>query len=57
MFSVGCIFHLLMTNSPVFTGTKYEEVYKKNKFLDFSIKKPVIDKLNIYALPLLEQML
>jgi calcium-dependent protein kinase len=24
MFSVGCIFHLLLANQPLFPGTKYE---------------------------------
>lgn len=31
IFSAGVIFHILLTRRPVFEGTKYEEVYKKNK--------------------------
>lgn len=57
MFSIGCIFHLLLTNSPVFTGTKYDEVYKKNKLLEFNLKKTEINKRNAYALILLQKML
>jgi hypothetical protein len=53
MFSIGCIFHLLLTNSPVFTGTKYDEVYKKNKLLEFNLKKTEINKRNAFALILL----
>ena len=57
MFSIGCIFHLLMTNNPVFPGTKYEEVYKKNKMLEFDIKTNKINNLSPYALNILERML
>lgn len=35
IFSLGCIFHILMTNQPIFPGSRYEEVYKKNKNLAF----------------------
>lgn len=35
MFSLGCIFHVLMTNYAIFPGTTYDEVYRKNKNLEF----------------------
>jgi hypothetical protein len=46
-----------MTNNPVFPGTKYEEVYKKNKMLEFDIKTNKINNLSPYALNILERML
>jgi hypothetical protein len=42
-----------MTNNPVFAGTKYEEVYKKNKLLEFDIKTHKINNLTPYALNIL----
>ena len=38
IFSVGCIFHILLTGYPLFPGTQYSEVYQKNKQLQFNIK-------------------
>lgn len=57
MFSIGCIFHLLLTNAAIFPGSKYDEVYKKNKTLDFHIKHDIINKFHPSAFPLLEKML
>ena len=31
IFSVGVIFHILTTRKALFEGSKYDEVYKKNK--------------------------
>jgi calcium-dependent protein kinase len=53
MFSVGCIFHLLMTNHAIFQGSKYEDVYRRNKLLEFSIKKQLISSFHPSALDLL----
>lgn len=33
IFSLGAIFHLLLTNKPLFPGVKYDEVYRANKSL------------------------
>jgi serine/threonine protein kinase len=46
MFSIGCIFHLLITNQPIFPGNKYEEVYKKNKNLDININRQLINNFH-----------
>ena len=31
VFSAGVIFHILLTRKQLFEGTKYDEVYKKNR--------------------------
>lgn len=36
IFSLGVIFHVLLTNKPLFPGTKYDEVYRANKSLSFN---------------------
>lgn len=38
VFSVGVIFHILLTRRPVFEGTKYEEVYRKNKEMNIQLE-------------------
>lgn len=46
-----------MTNNPLFPGSRYEEVYKKNKNLDFDIKEAVIKQFHLHAMGLLRNML
>lgn len=57
MFSIGCIFHLIATNIPLFPGTKYDQVYKKNKALDYSLREDLMNKLSPFAFDMLERML
>lgn len=57
MFSMGCIFHLLVTGQAIFPGSKHDEVYKKNKYLEFDIKDALLNKLNPFASDLLERMI
>lgn len=37
IFSLGAIFHILLTRRPLFEGTQYEEVYRKNKEMKFTL--------------------
>lgn len=53
MFSMGCIFHLLVSGQAIFPGSKHDEVYKKNKHLEFDIKYLIINKVNPFASDLL----
>lgn len=46
-----------MTNYPLFPGVKYEEVYKKNKNLEFDIKTNLIQNFHPSAMNLLLNML
>ena len=39
VFSLGAVFHLLLTNQPLFPGVKYDEVYRANKRFDYSFDK------------------
>jgi serine/threonine protein kinase len=57
MFSVGCIFHLLITGQPVFPGNRYEEVYQKNKKLELAIAYQSINAFSPGALDILKDML
>ena len=38
IFSVGVIFHILLVKKPIFEGRKYDEVYKKNKEMNFKLE-------------------
>lgn len=53
IFSVGCIFHILLTGYPIFPGTQYSEVYQKNKHLQFSLQTKRIEEKNKFAMSLL----
>lgn len=37
IFSAGVIFHILLTRKALFEGSKYEEVYKKNKEMNIKL--------------------
>lgn len=37
VFSLGVIFHILLTKKALFEGKGYNEVYKKNKEMDFKL--------------------
>ena len=57
MFSAGVIFHILLTRKPLFEGVKYEEVYKRNKQMDFNLKSSAYSGIDRKAMELLESML
>jgi calcium-dependent protein kinase len=38
IFSAGVIFHILLTRKALFDGTRYEEVYKKNKEMNINLE-------------------
>jgi serine/threonine protein kinase len=57
IFSMGCIFHLLLTGFPVFRGSKCEEVYLHNKMLQLQIEVQAVQDFNPHAMELLQGML
>lgn len=57
IFSAGVIFHILLTRRPVFEGTKYDEVYKKNKEMNIQLEGELYSTLDKDALALLKRML
>lgn len=46
IFSVGAIFHLLLTRKPLFEGTQYNEVYKKNKEMNFKLEGELYEQID-----------
>ena len=57
IFSAGVIFHLLLTRRPLFQGTKYDEVYRNNKNMNFSLEGPQYQQVDPQAMHLLTCML
>ena len=57
MFSAGVIFHILLTRKAVFEGSKYEEVYKKNKEMKINLESERYANIDPQALNLLSRML
>lgn len=57
IFSAGVIFHILLTRKAVFEGTKYEEVYKKNKEMKIDFESEKYANVSSDALDLLKKML
>jgi serine/threonine protein kinase len=57
IFSAGVIFHILLTRKAVFEGSKYEEVYKKNKEMNINLEGEKYDNIDPQALELLKKML
>lgn len=57
IFSAGIIFHILLTRKAVFEGSKYEEVYKKNKEMNINLTGERYANIDPRALELLEKML
>ncbi len=47
MFSVGVIFHNLLTGEAVFPGKKFNDVLKKNKACEIDFSKKEYDNLSI----------
>ena len=57
MFSVGVLFHILLTKRPIFEGFTYKEVLDKNKRLEMKILDKEIVKKSTESLDLLKKML
>lgn len=57
VFSAGVIFHILLTRKALFEGTKYDEVYKKNKEMAFNLDAEAYKKVDPTAMNLLKSML
>lgn len=57
MFSVGVIFHILLTGEAVFPGKKFNEVLKKNKQCQINFNSELYDSLSPESKDLLIQML
>ena len=57
IFSLGVIFHILLCRAPLFTGSNCDEVYSKNKKMEFDLDAPKYDSVNSQAMELLKKML
>lgn len=57
MFSVGVIFHILLTGEAVFPGKKFNEVLKKNKACNINLQGSLYEFISIHAKDLLSRML
>lgn len=57
MFSVGVIFHILLTGDSVFPGKKFNDVLKKNKDCNINLSHNKYDNLDNEIKDLLSLML
>jgi serine/threonine protein kinase len=57
IFSLGAIFHLLLARKPLFPGTKFDEVYQKNRDLEMDLDGPQLSGISPNAKSLLKAML
>lgn len=57
MFSLGVIFHILVCRTHLFNGNTCDEVYKKNKNLEFDLNQPKYSCIDNMALDLLKKLL
>ena len=57
IFSAGVIFHILLTRRQVFEGTRYDEVYKKNREMNINLTGERYEGIDSAAMDLLAQML
>lgn len=53
MFSVGVIFHILLTGETVFPGNKFNEVLKKNKECNIKLTGIAYEFVSVEAKDLL----
>jgi serine/threonine protein kinase len=54
VFSLGAIFHILLTGKPLFPGVKYDEVYRANKEFDINFQAEIYSSIERTALNLLK---
>lgn len=57
IFSAGVILHLLLTGQPLFPGTHYDEVFKKNKEMNIDLTGALYHGVDTQGLDLLARML
>jgi serine/threonine protein kinase len=57
IFSLGVIFYIFLCRSHLFNGANCEEVYRKNKSLDFDLSDTRYDSIDSDAMDLLKRML
>lgn len=57
MFSLGVVFHILLCRTHLFNGNNCDEVYMKNKKLDFDLSHPKYQVIDPKALALMKRML
>lgn len=57
MFSLGVVFHILICRAHLFNGNNCDEVYMKNKKLDFDLSHPKYQVIDQTALALMKRML
>ena len=57
IFSAGVIFHILLTRKALFEGTKYQEVYKKNKQMKINLDDDKYKNIKSESMDLLKRML
>ncbi|EGR32081.1 protein kinase domain protein [Ichthyophthirius multifiliis] len=57
MFSIGIIFHILLTGEAVFLGKKFNDVLKKNKDCIIDFNKPIYENLSQDCKNLLQRLL
>lgn len=57
IFSLGVIFHILLCKTHLFNGTTCDEVYKKNKNLEFDLNHPKYLTIDPMAVDLMKKLL
>jgi calcium-dependent protein kinase len=57
IFSLGALFHILLTRKQLFEGTSFQEVLHKNKHLMIKVNETVVKKTDLNALDLLKKMI
>ncbi len=57
IFSLGVVFHILLCRTHLFSGTNCDEVYMKNKKLDFDLSHPKYQAIDSKAMALMRKML
>jgi len=51
------MFHILLTKKPLFEGSRYDEVYKRNKEMQFNLNSELYQNIDKEAMNLLRSML
>jgi calcium-dependent protein kinase len=57
IFSLGVIFHILLCRAPLFNGSNCDEVYSKNKKMEFDLDSQKYKSIDNKAMELLRKML
>ena len=57
IFSAGVLFHVLLTNTYLFTGANSSQIYEKNKNFSFDLEDKKYDDIDPKGMELLKLML